>query len=69
MRLIQPIKVVPIPRHCTLLLLTAEVLHAPVVRAGVPGVPRVPQAAPRAHHLVQPLELLLEAAGVTVLWI
>ena len=51
------------------MLLTAEVLHAPVVRPGVPGVPRVPQAAPRAHHLVQPLELLLEAAGVTVLWV
>ena len=52
------------------MLLTAEVLHAPVVRAGVPGVPRrVPQAAPSAHHLVQPLELLLEAAGVTVLWV
>ena len=55
------------------MLLTAEVLHAPVVRAGVPDVPRVPQAAPqaapRAHHLVQPLELLLEAAGVTVFWV
>ena len=41
-------------------LLTAEVLHPPVV-----GPLHVP--APRAHHVVQALELLGEAAGLVVL--
>ena len=45
--------------HCS--LLTAEVLHPPVVG------PRLHVAAPRTHHVVQPLELLLEAAGLVVL--
>ena len=40
-------------------LLTAEVLHPPVVgRLHVPG--------PRAHHVVQLFELLLETAGLVV---